>query len=101
LSGQYWKALKNRDIVDVVLCPYFDIFGGELFYAIFLVGLINIPVYSRTGSILGPFTVTVLVGSVFFAGAGSMLTGLGTVLLLFVLGFAPILVIKRWESGAF
>lgn len=98
-NGEYWKALEAFDIQGTVMCPFWDLFGGNLFLAFFLVGLVNIPIYSKTGSVLGPFTVTVIIGSVFFSQAGSVLSGLGVALLLFVLGFAPVLAIKRWETG--
>lgn len=92
-------ALHHGMFRDAFLCPFQTTMGGTAFAAFVMLGVINMPIYIKQGSALGPFVLTLLIGGLVFTQIAALGQALLTVLILFVVGLGPILVLRRVQTG--
>jgi len=92
-------ALHQGQFRDAFLCPYQTTMGGTAFAAFVLLGVINMPIYIKQGSALGPFVLTLLIGGLVFTQIAALGQALLTVLILFVVGLGPVLVLRRVQQA--
>lgn len=93
------EAFHNEAFRDAFLCPFQTTMGGTAFAAFVLLGVINMPIYIKQGSALGPFVLTLLIGGLVFTQIAAVGQALLTVIVLFVIGLGPILVLRRIQRS--
>lgn len=98
-GGDWIEALDvgTMAVQDAVLCPYQTTMGGVVFATFVILGLVNIPIYSRQQSVLVPMIVTLSVGGVVLSQVNSLFLGILTVVLLLLFGIGPLLVLRRLQ----
>lgn len=96
-DGHFIDALDagTMAVRDAVLCPYQMSMGGVVFATLVVMGVINMPIYIRTQSVIIPFVVTTVLAGIVLSQTAAMMQGLVVVVALFVLGLGPVLVLKR------
>lgn len=91
----YINALQHFQVQDAVLCGFQGQMGGVAFAAVVVLGIINLPIYIRQGSVVGPVVLTLVIGGVILAETAAMVQGLVLFAVLVVLGLGPVLVLRR------
>lgn len=93
-SGDYLDALAEFAFRDALLCPYQTTMGGPEF-ATLILGAIGIAYMIRQGSIVIPVVIMVTTGGAFMSQVAGIAVGFVTVVVLGILGLAPVLVLRK------
>lgn len=93
------NTLGERHFLDAGVCPHADLLTLPIFGAFVIVGLVNLPIYIRQDSVLTPFVVTTIIGGVVLTQVAGILQTLIVVLVLFVVGLGPVLVLRRVQQS--
>ncbi len=80
---------------DAVLCPYQTSMGGAVFATLVLFGMVGVPIYIRTQSIIIPFVLALLISGVLLAQMVAMAQTLVIVVILLVFGIVPVVLLRR------
>jgi hypothetical protein len=96
-DGEWINALDAgvMGVRDAVLCPYTDSMGTMVFATLVMVGMVNVPIYIRQESLIVPFGLTLTLGGIWVTAASSLAQTLTGVVLLFVVGLGPVLILWR------
>lgn len=96
-DGEWINALDAgvMGVRDAVLCPYTDSMGTMVFATIVMIGIVNLPIYVRQESMIMPFGLTLVVGGIWVTAASGLAQTLAGVVVLFVVGLGPVLVLWR------
>lgn len=92
------EAIHQEAFRDFILCPWQDTMGGPAFAAFVVLGLINLPIYNRTGSALIPFVLTLVIGGVVLTQMAALSQSLVITVVLLVIGLGPVLVLRRVQG---
>lgn len=95
----YTQALMEMHLMDAITCPYKDALGGPL-AGTFFMGAIGMAIYIRTHSVLLPFILMLLIGGVFLPSQAAIGIQVVTLIIMFVIGAAPIVFLRRLETAA-
>lgn len=90
-------AIKQEAFRDALLCPYQESMTGVVF-AMIAYGTITTSLYIRTRSVLLPTVLTVVIGGITVTQIAAPAVALFTVVLLFIVGLAPVALIRRATS---
>jgi len=93
----YWRYLINGQLFDALYCPFGDLLGGVTLALLFFSPL-AMALYIYSGSIILPFVMFLILGSVVVVqlpGAATTLIGAVALLTIAVVGTAMILKINR------
>jgi len=82
-------------IRDAVFCPYQSSMGFGVFATLVLVGIIGVPIYVRTQSIILPFVLALIIGGVVLSQLVAMAQTLVIVVILLVFGIVPVILLRR------
>lgn len=95
--AEYADAWAANAFRDAILCPYQDNLSGPLF-TLMIWGTITTALYIRTGSVLPPLVLTVVVGGSVMSFMAAPFVGILTAVLLLITGLAPVILIKKLAS---
>lgn len=94
-AGDWAQALTEMAIRDAILCPYQTSIGGPMFAGLVLLGVINLPIYIRTGGVIIPFVITLVIGGLVITQTASIVQGIIITTILLAIGLGPIVLLRR------
>lgn len=92
------EALSQWHFRDAALCPYQSTIGGPEF-ATLVLGGVGMAYMIRQGSPAIAFVLFIVTGGVFMSQIASVAVAIVTVVVLTMLGIAPVLVLRRIAQG--
>lgn len=95
-NGDYIEALRNYAFGDAFVCPYWDTVG-QLATGLLVWGGISLAIYIKTGSIIIPYILLLLLGGVVLQQVASVAVTISGVIVLAVLGGVPTYLIWRYS----
>lgn len=94
--GAYLNALQNEAFRDAMICLYVDNLGSTL-AGLMIYGAVSLYLYIRTGSVIVPFVLVVLVGAAVLPTLPANAIAAAVVVLLFVVGMGPVALVRRMD----
>lgn len=92
----YWDALTEFNFGDAFVCPYWDTVG-QFATGLLVWGGISAAVYQKTGSIIIPYILLLLLGGSVLAQVASVGVTIAGVVMLAVLGGVPTYLVWRYS----
>jgi hypothetical protein len=93
-DGELYRALSDFAVRDAILCPYQVQMGGLVFSTL-VMGGIGMALFIRTGTLVMPFIVMLLVGGVLMPHTAPVVFQMVQLLVMFVISAAPVVFLRR------
>lgn len=97
VNGDYFGAIGDGSFVAGFLCPYIDVIG-LLGFGLLIYGAMATMIFIRTGSVVIPFVLLIILGGPILAQVASIGIAVATVVILLVLGGVPLYLVRRYTQ---
>jgi len=92
----YWDALNDYQFADAFVCAYWDTVG-QLATGLLVWGAVSTAIYIKTGSIMIPYVLLLLLGGTVLSQVASVGVTLAGIIVLATLGGVPTYLIWRYS----
>jgi hypothetical protein len=97
VGGDYMGAIGDGSFIAGFLCPYIDVVG-LLGFGLLVYSAIGTTIYIRTGSVVIPFVLLIMIGGPILSQVASIGVAVATVVILLVLGGVPLFLVRRYSE---